>query len=300
MDHTLYDKVVDAHVVCERPDGAVLLYIDRHFVNEVTSPQAFEANRLEKRIVWRPAANFATADHNVPTTNRSQGIEDEMSRIQVHKLKENAEKNNIVHFGMDDPRQGILHVVAPELGLMLPGMTVVCGDSHTTTHGAFGTLAFGIGTSEIEHVLATQTLVVRRTKTMRVNITGELPRGCGAKDVALALVGLLGTSGGAGYAIEYAGPVVDSFSMEARMTLCNMSVEMGAKVGLIAVDETTLEYCRMRSYGTRPEQWDVAVREWKRLRSDPAAVFDLELELCVSGLAPHVTWGTSPGYGYHY
>lgn len=263
-------------------------------VNEVTSPQAFEATDLEKRVVWRPAANFAAADHNVPTTDRAQGIADDMSRIQVSKLQENAEKNGIVHFGMGDPRQGILHVVAPELGLTLPGMTIVCGDSHTSTHGAFGTLAFGIGTSEIEHVLATQTLVVDRSKTMRVNLTGELPFGCCSKDVALALVGLLGASGGVGYAIEYTGPVVDRFSMEARMTLCNMSVEIGAKVGLIAVDEITLEYCRIRSHGPRSEQWDAAVSGWTCLRSDSAAAFDLELEFCVSGLAPQVTWGTSP------
>jgi 3-isopropylmalate/(R)-2-methylmalate dehydratase large subunit len=291
---TLYDKIFDAHVVRTDADGTTLLYIDRHLLNEVTSPQAFESLRREGRPIWRPEANLAVADHNVPTTGRQLGIADPVSRIQVDALRENCGRNGIVHYGMNDTRQGIVHVVGPELGSTLPGMTIVCGDSHTSTHGALGALAFGIGTSEIEHVLGTQTLVTRRSRTMRVTLDGTLPAGCTAKDVALAVIGALGTAGGTGYAIEFAGPVVRALSMEGRMTLCNMSIEAGARAGLIAVDDTTLEYCRTRPQAPQREAWERSARAWRALRSDDDARFDAEFTLDVSALSPHVTWGTSP------
>jgi len=291
---TLYDKLFDAHVVRTDADGTALLYIDRHLLNEVTSPQAFESLRREGRAVWRADANLAVADHNVPTTDRRAGIADPVSRIQVDALRENCERNGIVHYGMDDARQGIVHVVGPELGSTLPGMTIVCGDSHTSTHGALGALAFGIGTSEIEHVLGTQTLVTRRSRTMRVTLNGTLPAGCTAKDAALAVIGALGTAGGTGYAIEFAGPVVRGLSMEGRMTLCNMSIEAGARAGLIAVDDTTLEYCRTRPHAPQRDAWERAARAWRELRSDDDARFDAEFALDVSTLSPQVTWGTSP------
>ncbi|MEC5409199.1 3-isopropylmalate dehydratase large subunit [Paraburkholderia sp. MPAMCS5] len=294
MNQTLYDKIFDAHAVRTDANGTTLLYIDRHLLNEVTSPQAFESLRHERRPVWRPRANLAVADHNVPTTAREFGIADPVSRIQVDALRENCERSAIAHYGMSDARQGIIHVVAPERGNTLPGMTIVCGDSHTSTHGAFGALAFGIGTSEIEHVLATQTLITRRSRTMRVTVNGVLPASCSAKDVALAVIGALGTAGATGYAIEFAGPVVRALSMEGRMTLCNMSIEAGARAGLIAVDDTTLDYCRTREHAPRGEAWERSARAWRELRSDDGARFDAEHTLDLSALSPQVTWGTSP------
>ncbi|USS44236.1 3-isopropylmalate dehydratase large subunit (plasmid) [Burkholderia glumae] len=294
MARTLYDKIFDAHIVRTDSDGNSLLYVDRHLFNEVTSPQAFEGLRHSHRVVWRPKATLAVADHNVPTTDRSQEITDETSRVQVKALRDNCEANGVRHFGMSDPHQGIVHVVGPEIGATLPGMTVVCGDSHTSTHGALGALAFGIGTSEIEHVLATQTLATRRSKNMRVSFTGTLPTGCSAKDVALSLIGKIGTAGATGYAIEFAGPVVDALSMEARMTLCNMSIEAGARVGLIAVDEKTLDFCRARKFAPKGDEWQRASEEWRQLFSDSDAVFDAEVVFDVSSLTPQVTWGTSP------
>ncbi|SAL51994.1 isopropylmalate isomerase large subunit [Caballeronia sordidicola] len=294
MGSTLYDKIFDAHVVRSLPDGTVLLYVDRHLVNEVTSPQAFESMRMEGRAIWRPLANLAVADHNVPTTDRTRGIEDSTSRTQVIALEDNAAANGIRHFGMNHPQQGILHVVAPEIGSTLPGMTIVCGDSHTSTHGAFGTLAFGVGTSEIEHVLITQTLVTRRSKRMRITVDGVLPVGCTAKDVALAIIGRIGTDGATGHAIEFAGPVVRGLSMEGRMTLCNMSIEAGARAGLIAVDATTLAYCATRAQAPKSEDWERAKSEWAHLYSDHDAVFDSEVHIDVTALSPQVTWGTSP------
>ncbi|TDV16617.1 3-isopropylmalate dehydratase large subunit [Paraburkholderia caballeronis] len=294
MSQTLYDRIFDAHAVRTDADGTTLLYVDRHLLNEVTSPQAFESLQREGRPVWRPHANLAVADHNVPTTDRRHGIADPISKIQVDALRDNCERNGIAHYGMDDARQGIVHVVGPELGSTLPGMTIVCGDSHTSTHGALGALAFGIGTSEIEHVLGTQTLITRRSRTMRVTIEGALPAGCTAKDVALAVIGALGTAGGTGYAIEFAGPVVRALSMEGRMTLCNMSIEAGARAGLVAVDDTTLDYCRARPYAPQGDAWTNAERAWRMLRSDDDARFDAEFALDVSSLVPQVTWGTSP------
>lgn len=263
-------------------------------MNEVTSPQAFESMRIERRAVWRPRANLAVADHNVPTTDRSQGIEDATSRTQVQALEDNTAANGIRHFGMTHPQQGILHVVAPEIGSTLPGMTIVCGDSHTSTHGALGTLAFGVGTSEIEHVLSTQTLVTRRSKRMRITVDGVLPAGCTAKDVALAIIGRIGTDGATGHAIEFAGPVVRNLSMEGRMTLCNMSIEAGARAGLIAVDAITLAYCKTRAHAPKGEDWERAKNEWDHLYSDDDAVFDAEVRIDMTALSPQVTWGTSP------
>ncbi len=294
MGSTLYDKIFDAHVVRHEADGTTLLYIDRHLINEVTSPQAFESMRLNHRMVWRAQANLAVADHNVPTTDRSAGIDDATSRIQVEALQANTMATHIRHFGMNDPHQGIVHVVAPEIGNTLPGMTIVCGDSHTSTHGALGTLAFGIGTSEVEHVLSTQTLLTRRSKTMRITVDGQLPSGCSAKDIALAIIGHIGTSGASGYAIEFAGAAIRNLSMEARMTLCNMSIEAGARVGLIAVDATTLEYCRQRPQAPKGHDWDIACTEWSTFHSDDDAVFDAEIHIDVTDLTPQVTWGTSP------
>ncbi|MFT4436490.1 3-isopropylmalate dehydratase large subunit [Caballeronia sp. 15715] len=294
MGRTLYDKIFEAHTIRAQADGMCLLYIDRHLINEVTSPQAFESLRLERRKVWRPRGNFAVADHNVPTTRRDEGITDEISRIQVDALRANCAANEIVHLGMDNERQGIVHVVGPELGITLPGMTIVCGDSHTSTHGALGALAFGIGTSEIEHVLSTQTLLVRRSKNLRVTIEGRLPAGCSAKDLALAVIGRIGTAGATGHAIEYAGAAVRDLSMEGRMTLCNMSIEAGAVAGLIAVDATTLQYCRERFYAPQGSDWDRAALEWRALQSDPDARFDADVVMNASELSPQVTWGTSP------
>jgi 3-isopropylmalate/(R)-2-methylmalate dehydratase large subunit len=291
---TLYDKLWDAHVVHAQPDGATLLYIDRHLVHEVTSPQAFEGLRLAGRRPWRAATNLAVADHNVPTVDRAAGIADPVSRVQVEALTRNCAEFGITELRMDDPRQGIVHIVGPEQGATLPGMTLVCGDSHTSTHGAFAALAYGIGTSEVEHVLATQCLMQRKARNFRVTFTGTLPRGVYAKDMILALIGRIGTAGGTGYAIEFAGPAVQALSMEGRMTLCNMAIEAGARVGLVAVDETTIAYLRGRPYAPQGDAFERASVAWRGLVSDPDARFERDLALDVSALHPQVTWGTSP------
>ena len=291
---TLYDKLWEAHVVREEPDGTCLLYIDRHLVHEVTSPQAFEGLRLAGRKPWRPGANLATPDHNVPTTDRSAGIEDPISRIQVETLDANCEAFGITEFRMDDPRQGIVHVVGPEQGATLPGMTVVCGDSHTSTHGAFGALAHGIGTSEVEHVLATQCLIQKKSKAMRIVIDGPVGPGVTAKDIVLAIIGEIGTAGGTGYAIEFAGQGIMDLSMEGRMTVCNMAIEAGARAGFVAVDDKTIEYVRGRPYAPKGELWDMAIAAWRELHSDEGAVFDKEVVIRGADIAPQVTWGTSP------
>jgi 3-isopropylmalate/(R)-2-methylmalate dehydratase large subunit len=294
MVSTLFDKIWDAHLIDEQPDGTSLLYIDRHLVHEVTSPQAFEGLRTAGRKVRRPDATLAVPDHNVPTTDRTQHIKDETSRIQVETLERNCEEFGIRLFGMTDRRQGIVHVIGPEQGFTLPGMTIVCGDSHTSTHGAFGSLAFGIGTSEVEHVLATQTLIQRRPRTMRIAVDGDLPFGVTAKDVILAIIGKIGTAGGNGHVIEYAGSVVRGLSMEGRMTICNMSIEAGARAGLIAPDETTFAYIRGRPMAPKGEAWDEAVAYWRTLPSDAGALYDKEVELRAADIEPQVTWGTSP------
>ena len=291
---TLYDKLWDSHVVRAEEDGTALVYIDRHLTHEVTSPQAFEGLRAAGRALWRPAALLAVADHNVPTQNRRRGIADPQSRLQVHALDANARALGFTYFGLDDARQGIVHVVGPEQGFTLPGMTVACGDSHTSTHGAFAALTFGIGTSEVEHVLATQTLLVRKAKSMRVEFDGQLRSGCTAKDMALALIGRIGTAGATGHAIEYAGAAVRALSMEGRMTLCNMAIEAGARSGLVACDETTLRYLADRPYSPSGPLWDAAVSHWRTLCSDPGAAFDGELRIDASLVRPQVTWGTSP------
>ncbi len=291
---TLYDKLWESHVVHAEEDGTTVLYVDRHLVHEVTSPQAFEGLRLARRKPWRVSANLAVADHNVPTTGRSGGIADPVSRLQVDTLDRNCEEHGIVEFKMNDRRQGIVHVIGPEQGATLPGMTVVCGDSHTSTHGAFACLAFGIGTSEVEHVLATQCLLAKKMKNMRVAIEGPMPRGVTAKDVALSLIGKIGTAGGTGFTIEYAGSTVRSLSMEGRMTLCNMSIEAGARAGMIAVDDATIQYLKGRPFAPRGEVWDRAAAFWQTLKSDAGAKFDREISFDARGIAPQVTWGTSP------
>ena len=291
---TLFEKLWQSHIVHQEADGLALLYIDRHLVNEVTSPQAFEGLRQAGRTPWRTQSVLATADHNVPTTVRLMGIADPVARLQVETLERNCSDLKITQYGMHDHRQGILHVVGPEQGATLPGMTIVCGDSHTSTHGAFAALAFGIGTSEIEHVLATQCLQVAPIRTMRVNIEGELARGVSSKDLALALIGRIGTAGGTGHAIEFTGSTVAALSMEARMTLCNMAIEAGARVGLVAVDDKTIDYLHGRPMAPRGADWDRAVAFWRTLRSDAGAHFDQEIELDAAVVRPHVTWGTSP------
>ncbi|WP_256645647.1 3-isopropylmalate dehydratase large subunit [Thermomonas paludicola] len=296
---TLYDKLWQMHEVSRRDDGSSLLYIDRHILHEVTSPQAFEGLRLAGRRPWRVAANLATPDHNVATTRveRAGGlaaIADEVSRLQVQTLDENCADFGILEFTMNDVRQGIVHVVGPEQGATLPGMTVVCGDSHTSTHGAFGALAHGIGTSEVEHVLATQCLVARKMKNMRVVVEGELPPGTSAKDVALAVIGQIGTAGGSGHALEFVGSTVRALSMEGRMTLCNMAIEAGARVGMVAVDDKTIEYVRGRPFAPKGEQWDAAVALWRTLVSDPDAPFDATVAVDARDIKPQVSWGTSP------
>ena len=294
---TLHAKIWDSHIVGQRADGTTLIYIDRHLIHEVTSPQAFSGLALAKRIVARPSATFAVPDHNVPTTGRAHGlagIKNELSRKQIQMLDSNCSKHGIELIGLNDPRQGIVHVIGPERGITLPGITMACGDSHTSTHGAFGTLAFGIGTSEVEHILATQTLALKRAKSMRVTIEGRLPFGCVAKDVTLAVVGRLGISGGTGYVIEYAGSTVCSLSMEGRMTLCNMNIECGSVAALIAPDATTFRYIEGRELAPHGAQWDAAVDYWKTLHSDPGAIFDAEIEIDATTIAPHVTWGTLP------
>ncbi|NYT70236.1 3-isopropylmalate dehydratase large subunit [Pusillimonas noertemannii] len=294
MAKTLYDKLWDAHVVDQDPDGTCLLYIDRHLVHEVTSPQAFEGLTLAGRNPWRISANLAVADHNVPTTARSEGIQDPISRLQVDTLDENCDTFGITEFRMNDVRQGIVHVIGPEQGATLPGMTVVCGDSHTSTHGAVGALAFGIGTSEVEHVLATQTLLMKKSKNMLIKVDGKLPFGCTAKDLVLFVIGKIGTAGGTGYAIEFGGSAVQELSVEGRMTVCNMAIEGGARSGMVAVDDKTIEYFRGRPYAPTGEMWDQAVEYWKTLHSDEGAHFDRVIELDAAEITPQVSWGTSP------
>ena len=295
---TLYDKLWDSHVVKQRDDGSSLIYIDRHIIHEVTSPQAFEGLRLAARKPWRIDANIATPDHNVPTTpERKGGIEaivDQVSRLQVQTLDENCDEYGINEFKMNDVRQGIVHVISPEQGATLPGMTVVCGDSHTSTHGAFGALAHGIGTSEVEHVLATQCLVAKKMKNMLVRVEGELPFGVTAKDIVLAIIGKIGTAGGNGHAMEFAGSAIRELSMEGRMTICNMSIEAGARVGLVATDATTIAYVKGRPYAPTDAQWDAAVAAWEELVSDEDAVFDTVIEVDATQIKPQVSWGTSP------
>jgi 3-isopropylmalate/(R)-2-methylmalate dehydratase large subunit len=291
---TLFQKLWDAHVVHVEPDGTTLLYIDRHLVHEVTSPQAFEGLKLAKRKPRRADAAIAVPDHNVPTTDRSLGIADPISRLQVETLDANCAEFGIREFHMDDIRQGIVHVIGPEEGLTLPGMTVVCGDSHTSTHGAFGALAFGIGTSEVEHVLATQCLWQKPSKTMLVKVEGSLGKGVTAKDIALAIIGEIGTAGGTGYALEFGGSAIRALSVEGRMTLCNMAIEAGARAGMVAVDQTTIDYVKGRPFAPRGAAWDKAVAWWNTLHSDPDAVFDRVVELDAAKIEPQVTWGTSP------
>lgn len=293
MAKTLYDKLFDSHVVREE-NGTALLYIDRHLVHEVTSPQAFEGLKIAGRKLWRINSVLAVPDHNVPTTDRSHGIADPISRLQVETLDQNCVDFGVTEFKMNDKRQGIVHVIGPEQGATLPGMTVVCGDSHTSTHGAFGALAHGIGTSEVEHVMATQCLVQKKSKAMQIVVEGKLGRGVTAKDVALAVIGRIGTAGGTGYAIEFAGSAIRSLSMEGRMTLCNMAIEAGARAGMVAVDDITINYLKGRPYAPTEAQWDAAVAYWKTLHSDAGAQFDAVVELKAEDIQPQVTWGTSP------
>jgi 3-isopropylmalate/(R)-2-methylmalate dehydratase large subunit len=295
MPRTLFEKLWDAHVVRQPEHQPTLLYIDLHLVHEVTSPQAFEGLRVANRAVRRPDLTVATADHNVPTTDRSLPISDPIGAKQIDTLRQNCLDFGIQLFDINSAEQGIVHVIGPELGLTRPGMTIVCGDSHTSTHGAFGTLAFGIGTSEVEHVLATQCLPQNKPQTMLVEVGGNLPAGVTAKDLALGIIGQIGTAGGTGYVIEYAGEAVRNLSMEGRMTLCNMSIEAGARAGMIAPDETTFTYLQGRRFAPNGEAWTSAVDYWRSLRSDPDARFDRTVEIDASTLEPHVTWGTSPG-----
>ena len=291
---TLYDKLWESHVVRQEEDGTALLYIDRQLVHEVTSPQAFEGLRMANREPWRLDANLATPDHNVPTTDRTQGIEDPISRLQVETLDDNCDHFGITEFKMDDIRQGIVHVVGPEQGATLPGMTVVCGDSHTSTHGAFGALAHGIGTSEVEHVLATQCLIQKKSKAMQVRVDGKVGKGVTAKDIVLAIIGEIGTAGGTGYAIEFAGEAIEDLSIEGRMTVCNMAIEAGARAGFVAVDDKTIEYVKGRPYAPKGDDWDKAVAWWKTLHTDDGAEFDHVVVLKGADIKPQVTWGTSP------
>jgi 3-isopropylmalate/(R)-2-methylmalate dehydratase large subunit len=291
---TLYDKLWEQHEVRDNGDGTSLIYIDRHLVHEVTSPQAFEGLRLAGRKPWRLDANLAVPDHNVPTTDRDKGIADPVSRIQVETLDQNCADFGITEFKMNDLRQGIVHVIGPEQGATLPGMTVVCGDSHTSTHGAFGALAFGIGTSEVEHVLATQCLIQKKSKSMLVRVDGQVQHGVTAKDIVLAIIGHIGTAGGTGYAIEFGGEAIRALSMEGRMTLCNMAIEAGARAGMVAVDDKTIEYVQGRPYAPQAELWEQAVASWRGLVSDPDARFDKVVTLAAQSIQPQVTWGTSP------
>ena len=291
---TLYDKLWHTHVVRQEADGTALLYIDRHLVHEVTSPQAFEGLKLAGRKVWRTASILAVADHNVPTTGRAQGIADPISRLQVETLDKNCAEFGVNEFKMSDQRQGIVHVIGPEQGATLPGMTVVCGDSHTSTHGAFAALAFGIGTSEVEHVMATQCLLMKKSKTMQVLVEGALGKGVTAKDVALTIVGKIGTAGGTGHAIEFAGSTIRTLSMEGRMTLCNMAIEAGARAGMIAADDTTINYLKGRPFAPQADNWEKAVAYWRTLHSDEDAQFDQVVRLDAAQIKPQVTWGTSP------
>jgi 3-isopropylmalate/(R)-2-methylmalate dehydratase large subunit len=291
---TLYDKLWESHAVRVNEDGTTLLYIDRQLLHEVTSPQPFAGLRLAGRRPWRLDSNLAVSDHNVPTTDRSHGITDPLSKLQVDTLDDNCDLYGIVQFKMNDPRQGIVHVIGPEQGATLPGMTVVCGDSHTSTHGAFACLAMGVGTSEVEHVLATQCLMTKKMKNLQVDFKGALGRGVSAKDMVLAVIGKYGTAAGTGYAIEFAGDAVRGLTMEGRMTLCNMSIEFGARNGMVAVDDTTIEYVRGRPMSPKGKLWDRAAESWRDLKSDEDAVFDCVLEIDATAIEPQVTWGTSP------
>ena len=294
MPQTLYDKIWNEHIVHQQDDGTSLLYVDRHLVHEVTSPQAFEGLRLSNRKVRKPNLTLAVADHNVPTTNRSKEIDDIESKIQVEELEKNCKEFEIKLFGMNDKRQGIVHIIGPEQGFTQPGTVIVCGDSHTATHGAFGALAFGIGTSEVEHVLATQTLIQKKSKNFLVNVVGTLPIGVSSKDVILQTIGKIGTAGGTGTVIEYAGSVIENLSIEQRMTICNMSIEAGARAGLIAPDEKTIKYLKNKPMSPKKTNWDQAVEYWSKLKSDQDAKFDKEVEIKGNDISPMVTWGTSP------
>ncbi len=294
MAQTLYDKLWQSHVVNTQEDGTTILYIDRHLVHEVTSPQAFEGLKLAGRQPWRVSANLVVADHNVPTTHRDEGIADPVSRLQVETLDENAKTYGLTYFNMRDKRQGIVHVIGPEQGATLPGMTVVCGDSHTSTHGAFGALAHGIGTSEVEHVLATQTLLAKKSKAMLVQVEGNVGPGVTAKDIVLAIIGKIGTAGGTGYAIEFGGSAIRALSMEGRMTVCNMAIEAGARAGMVAVDDTTINYVKGRPFAPVGPHWDQAVAYWRTLHSDPEAKFDAVVIIDAATIIPQVSWGTSP------
>jgi 3-isopropylmalate/(R)-2-methylmalate dehydratase large subunit len=294
MSKTLYDKIWEDHMVHQQSDGTELLYVDRHLIHEVTSPQAFEGLRTNKRKVRRPDLTLAVADHNVPTTDRSKGIIDEESRIQVDTLRDNCKEFSVELFDMNDMRQGIVHIIGPEQGFTQPGTVIVCGDSHTATHGAFGALAFGIGTSEVEHVLATQTLIQKKSKNFRVNVNGKLPLGVTAKDVILKIIGTIGTAGGTGYVIEFAGEVVRNLSMEERMTICNMTIEAGARAGLIAPDQKTFDYLEGKPKSPKGDNWNKALTFWRTLFSDTDSKFDKEININASDIEPLVTWGTSP------
>ena len=291
---SLYDKLWNSHVVHTQEDGTSLIYIDRHLIHEVTSPQAFESLRMAGRVPWRKASILAVPDHNVPTTGRDKEIEDPVSRKQLQALDDNCEFFALQKFEMNDPRQGIVHVIGPEQGASLPGMTIVCGDSHTSTHGALAALAFGIGTSEVEHVLATQCLLLRKTMSMRVNVTGQLSKGVYSKDVVLALIAKIGTAGGTGYTMEFCGDTIRNLSVEARMTICNMSIEAGARAGIIGVDDRTIEYIAGRPFAPKERLWEEAVKSWRTLVSDDDALFDKTIDLDASQLSPQVSWGTSP------
>ena len=294
MSKTLYDKIWDDHLVHEDNDGTALLYVDRHLVHEVTSPQAFEGLRIQGRQVRKPKLTLAVPDHNVPTTDRSKGISDKQSKIQVDTLRNNCKEFGINLFDVNDKRQGIVHIIGPEQGFTQPGTVIVCGDSHTATHGAFGSLAFGIGTSEVEHVLATQTLIQKKSKNFRVNVNGSLPAGVTSKDVILKIIGTIGTAGGTGHVIEFAGEVIRNLSVEQRMTICNMTIEAGARAGLIAPDDKTIEYFKDRPMSPKGENWTKAVAHWKKLFSDSDAKFDKEINIDAKDIEPLVTWGTSP------
>ena len=294
MPQTLYDKIWNEHIVHQQDDKTTLLYVDRHLIHEVTSPQAFESLRLSKRKVRRPNLTLAVADHNVPTTDRLKGIDDEESKIQVETLERNCREFEIELFDMKDKRQGIVHIIGPEQGFTQPGTVIVCGDSHTATHGAFGALAFGIGTSEVEHVLATQTLIQKKSKNLLINITGKLPIGVTSKDVILQTIGKIGTAGGTGMVIEYAGEVIEKLNIEQRMTICNMSIEAGARAGLIAPDAKTIQYLKDKPKSPKRINWDKAVQHWAQLKSDPDAKFDKKVEIKGDSISPMVTWGTSP------
>ena len=291
---TLFDKIWDSHLVEKQDDGTCLIYIDRHLVHEVTSPQAFEGLRNTGRVVRKPSHTFAVADHNVPTSDRSKGIKNKESRIQVETLEKNCQEFKVNFFPLMDKRQGIVHIIGPEQGITQPGMTIVCGDSHTATHGAFGALAFGIGTSEVEHVLATQTLIQKPAKNMRISVTGNVSPSITSKDIILKIIGEIGTAGGTGFVVEYSGEAISKLTMEGRMTICNMSIEAGARAGLIAPDEKTFQYIQGRPYAPKAENWTRAIKYWKSLASEPDAIYDKEVKIKASSIEPQVTWGTSP------